>query len=766
MRNIQKTKLEEIVIAALFHDIGKFIQRTRENHYKSNDEENLCPFNKSRNYFTHKHVLYTDGYLSYLQRKQLFPENISGDMVTILASTHHNPSTAMQKIISIADHLSSGCDRSKQEIMENDNKFFEQPLRSIFDKIKLIKAENIEEKYYDLKKLESNNVFPDKNIKSLSSDDYIELFDKFDTDMKNLKNLNHEHYLKALDSLLEHYLWCIPSSTIDEPDVSLYDHLVTTAAFASVLYKYHEESETLFDEKSISDYKEEKFLFISGDLSGIQNYIFDFKKSSYAAKILRARSFEIQAFSDTTALFILEELGLPKFCRIMNAGGRFILLLPNTKKVKDELELIRKKVEQICIDKYFGELTLNISQGVEANGKDIQIGNAPDLFMSISKDVQKSKTKKLQSVLIEKSDHIVSIEYEKFTSSQDLCPVCGKRAKFADELCELCNRLKGFGSKISNSKYLFYYNGNTNYNDSLKFIDNIQLMTSENILNKSYPYHINHFSSGFPTIYTPYFVPVNKENTVLSFEELAEKSDGREHIAMFKADVDNLGAVFSIGVTKISISRYATLSRMLDFFFSGYINFLIKTEFKYIYTVFSGGDDLCVIGPWTEIIKFSLRVQEEFFRFVGNNSSVTISGGIALASKKLPIKNIAKNAENNLDESKLKDEEKNKITIFDTTVSWENFKNLIKIGDEINEYIKKDDISIGIVYRLLEYGNRYRAVKKGDLSGSNPLWHSHIKYDAARNIKNVKLRDMFLKFVLENIEEIRIPVSYILYKNR
>ena len=765
MEKIPKAKIEEIVIAALLHDIGKFIQRTRSNSFKSNDEENLCPFNKSKNYFTHKHVLYTDGYLSFLNKNLFFPKKINGDMINILASMHHNPSTAMQKIISIADHLSSGSDRSKTGIMENDNKFFEQPLRCIFDKINL-NNDNISENYYSLNKLESNNVFPNNSIKSISANEYLELFEQFNIDMIKLKNYDYKNYIDVLDSLMKHYLWCIPSSTMSEPDVSLYDHSYTTAALAAVLYKYHEENDTLFDEKAISDYKDKKFLFISGDLSGIQNYIFDFNKSTYAAKILRARSFEIQAFAETTALYILNELGLPKFCRIMNAGGRFILLLPNTQNNKDKLKEIRQKVEKMCVDKYFGELTLNISEGIEKNGEEIQIKNAKRLFTEISKDTQKAKLKKLQSVLIHKSDHIISNEYDKFTSSQDLCPVCGKRVKFTDELCEFCNRLKDFGSKIPNSKYIYYKENEKNITNGLNFINNLSVDSSVNIKNNSFPNVINSFKSEYPTIYMPYYVPVNKDKEVLSFEELAEKSEGREHLAMFKADIDNLGMIFSIGIKKISISRYATLSRMLDFFFSGYLNRLIMSEFNNIYTVFSGGDDLCVIGPWTDIIKFSLKVQEEFKRFIGHNYSISISGGIALASKSLPIKNIAENAELYLDESKNKDEKKNKITIFNTTVSWKDFKELINLGDEINDYLKKDYISKGIIYRLLEYGERYKAVMRGDLSGKNALWHSQLKYDAARNIKDIKIRDIFLEFVIENIENIRLPVSYILYKNR
>jgi len=53
--------------------------------------------------------------------------------------------------------------------------------------------------------------------------------------------------------------------------------------------------------------------------------------------------------------------------------------------------------------------------------------------------------------------------------------------------------------------------------------------------------------------------------------------------------------------------------------------------------IYSGGDDLLIVGAWNEICELSLDIRRNFVKYVGNNQDVSISGGIFLAHLKFPL---------------------------------------------------------------------------------------------------------------------------------
>ncbi|MCD6121246.1 MAG: hypothetical protein J7K04_05365 [Spirochaetales bacterium] len=83
-----KSNYREIVLAALLHDIGKFSQRTREKSYATNDETLFCPKSK-QGYYTHQHVLFTDGFFRDFEK--YFPSEINIRKTRMLAVSHHVP---------------------------------------------------------------------------------------------------------------------------------------------------------------------------------------------------------------------------------------------------------------------------------------------------------------------------------------------------------------------------------------------------------------------------------------------------------------------------------------------------------------------------------------------------------------------------------------------------------------------------------------------------------------------------------------------------
>ena len=777
----------EIEIAALLHDIGKFLQRAGYIQDRPKNLHDYCPSDNNGGY-THLHTADTVQFIEKF--RDILPDEINYAVVRDLAGKHHLAQSSFEWIIAIADRVSAGTDRpDKQEDDTSTNKghYITTPLNEVFQRISF-QDQNAKKasilKKYPLKRLspQKETIFPG-NHEKVQKKDYADLWKAFEHDIASLKGLPVDSFIETLNSILLHYTWCIPSSTQikEEADVSLYDHLRTTAAFASALFKYHEELGSLENIQAIQNNTKEIFLFVSGDLSGIQSYIFDLKKSKFSAKMLRAKSFQLQILSDFYIKRLLEDLGLSSSCKIMDAGGRFLCVLPNTPKTVEYLESFRKEVDSYFLSTFFGELSLNISTGVALSSDDLKQQNMQGVFQKIQNDIAAAKQRKFQSVLKKTEDYVFSKEYNQIERADQVCGYCEKR-KVEDTpfnvqqesvfMCKSCESLLKLGTKIPKAHYLGWRE--TEVPEKKPDLRNFGFYTMENKVDSlAMPYTVNAYSPSYPVRYLPFYLPTRADNDdVLTFKDLGEASEGNEKIAMVKMDVDNLGALFSIGLGKnVSISRFATMSRMLDFFFSGYLNNLIQNtkEYRNLYTVFSGGDDVCIIGPWNVVLDFSKKLQSDFTEYVSSNPEISISAGIALANSNLPVDKLAYSAEELLERSK-HEANKSSISLFSSTVDWKNFSGSIELGEYF--YSAEKTLSISLIYSLLTYIEMKKALDRGEEIGRNGLWISHLRYRTARLLPDARVREEFLSRILPLFETEKkqntliIAIHYALYKKR
>ena len=126
-----------------------------------------------------------------------------------------------------------------------------------------------------------------------------------------------------------------------------------------------------------------------------------------------------------------------------------------------------------------------------------------------------------------------------------------------------------------------------------------------------------------------------------------------------RADIDNLGATFISGIPEKynSISRTATLSRQLSLFFKYELNHLLENY--QITTIYSGGDDLFLIGAWDDIIEASVYINDKFKKFT--LGKLTMSAGVGMFSGKYPVSKMA--FETGLLEEAAKTDEKSDSTL-------------------------------------------------------------------------------------------------------
>src|SRR5699024_10959701 len=129
-------------------------------------------------------------------------------------------------------------------------------------------------------------------------------------------------------------------------------------------------------------------------------------------------------------------------------------------------------------------------------------------------------------------------------------------------------------------------------------------------------------------------------------EGLVAKGIGIPRLGVFRADIDNLGQAFVSGFDGKyqTLSRSATFSRKLSIFFKLYINHILKNG-KYSMDgkagersaaiIYSGGDDLFVVGAWKDVLEFAVDLYQTFRKF--SQGTLTLSGGYGLFQPKYPI---------------------------------------------------------------------------------------------------------------------------------
>ena len=219
------------------------------------------------------------------------------------------------------------------------------------------------------------------------------------------------------------------------------------------------------------------------------------------------------------------------------------------------------------------------------------------------------------------------------------------------------------------------------------------------------------------------------EFKLLEYSDLAapDEETGFNKLAVLRMDVDNLGSLFVKQVAEMNdlptLADYSQLSGQLDVFFAGYINDL-RNQPHYkdrINVIYAGGDDLCAVGRWKEIIQFTEDIQQAFLSFTcgekfNEDEQITLSAGISIVPPKYPISKATELAHQAL--SKAKDfkgsppigdtPKKNALHLLGVTLSWDADYDFVKyLREKFGEYLQQGELSRGFLYKL----STFRAVR-------------------------------------------------------
>lgn len=403
---------DEIYLAALLHDIGKFYQRADKGYYSSDNlseqsrriAQQICPVTRA-GYFSHQHVIWTNEFFeNYQSLFQKFTKSNTGpDNIANLASYHHRPATLFQAMIQLADWWASGLDRSQTgayetfDIGTGRQRYKEVPLSNILGAIRVKENESdregkTAEKPYSFRlnplSFDRDTVMPE-NVSLNSEEDYRKLWNQFETRLKttDFNTTSLRDFNITMFHLLKLYTWYIPSFTQDDfPFISLFEHLKITSAIAQCFYDYflEEPGRFIFDEKKKRLRLTEDaypLQLVCFDLSGIQAFLYNVS-STHALKSLRGRSFYLQMLIESLVWYLIRGIpeGFTPSHIVYSSGGKFFMLLPNTRKVNSLINNLSVKLQQELWKKHRGDLYLNLGKKAFRYENDIRPGK-PNIKM-------------------------------------------------------------------------------------------------------------------------------------------------------------------------------------------------------------------------------------------------------------------------------------------------------------------------------------------------------------------------------------------------
>jgi CRISPR-associated protein Csm1 len=813
-------ELATVALACILHDIGKPIQRA-----------SLNPTQKNHQRFGY------DFFDSIQKNLSIQTNNFEWRSILQSIRYHHakeGPSNALDTYVPWiayeADNLASAHDRHTAKFLyEDDNRLDEcddsvkskwdanRRLQSIFTYFHKSKKEQFEFDLWlkaDKERRLDPYPYPKLNLTTPVLEQYqkiqykietlskfISQYEKIDTDLLNI--VSHQ---------LEELLSYIPPDTYKDHtnDVSLYEHLKLTAAIGSCMFAYIREAYPTWTENySIKpgcdspwsniykSFRQEKaYILFKADISGIQDFIYNIS-SKQALKNLRGRSFYLELLCQQISDEILKFFKLGRINQIYLGGGGFSLLLPNVSSFKESIEMIENNINSWLLKLHDGKLSISFGykelsgNEIKMRSQDVGKENHPlnNAWQSVSLMIGEKKICKFQNNL-----HEVFNTASKYI---DECQLCHKETHLTQSLSEyndkkICNECKSlieygaFLADAGNCYFEFQQSSNGLFpelNENLS-ISSLDLKKTEYKTKNSFV--VNDFHQEiYPKIFWSSSVAQEKNQTS-DFETLASKSMGVKRIGVLRADVDNLGKVFKsedkygfIPEFK-SLSRDTSLSRNLARFFTLYLDDLLKDEnlSSAITVVYSGGDDLFLVGAWNKVIDTALLINSKFSEYCLN--SLTISAGISIHGPKFPLYRMAEAAGSAEKVAKINN--KNSLCVyFDNgvfrnqnpshTFNWNTWNNIKK---EIN-LLTSLDLSSAYLYQILIY---IRELLESGKSYTFPrlIYTTARMEDQNSNLKNnvdwLNFRDKLFEYFetqnssSEELRKLETILNYLLLLNR
>lgn len=472
---------------------------------------------------------------------------------------------------------------------------------------------------------------------------------------------------------------------------------------------------------------EGNLLFVGGDLSGIQKFIYNIS-SKRAMVSLKGRSAFLKEYTNRVYKRILDIEEIKTYdkdldeMQIYCSGGKFYMQVPDSPKIRAEIDRVKDEMEKELWKEYRGQLSINIAYlpfcyHVNCVKIGDEIGNIGILWKHITEKFNNSKKQQFKNLLV--NDYDDFFEVSKVGGSVKVCEITG-------------------------------IEGAEDFKFSFKEQDGDKEITL--CILKSVKTQID------------LGIEIRNREGFKMLEEYADNT----YLGVLRMDVDNLGARFIKGFA--SMCEYKEYSKALDNFFDvhdGNLHKIQKDFSEYLNIVYAGGDDIFAVGRWDKVISFAETVNRKFKEFcstVLKDNTLTISGGIVVVDPKFPIAKAAEMSGDAEDAAKrYKNSSKNAFHFLGESVSWDGEFELVKsYKDEFVCLINDEGLSRGILHQLMKYAaivKRNKIIesenKNGDLTRMpdySYIWH--VAYYLTRFMSKEKNNNKVYRFCEELSKEL------------
>ncbi len=440
-------------------------------------------------------------------------------------------------------------------------------------------------------------------------------------------------------------------------------------------------------------------IYLAGDFSGIQDYVLGVKSAGGAqAKRLRARSFLLELFECAALAKAKERLAISEDDVLIRGGGGFLARADGDadRRAVDELNA---DLQRMVWDETGG--------GVQAS---LVWGETPE---DARARLERRKRRPALSSL--QNGGAWSAERMSLPPLGDPCEVCGqapgqRRVQDADgdadsgELhCAACLKARDLGERLTGLEWMRVLEpgGEPSGGGARGGGFRIEALGAT----------FGAADAGTPDAFRAgRWIPRSDNGREpLTFEEIAQQAAGDKRLAALKADVDDMGVrVGEIAAADPSLATLKAFSRDLHAFFAETVQDMLAESWRSIYTIYAGGDDLLLIGPWDKTLDFAGELASAFedgparkYAPPTISAPLTLSAGIALFPYRLPVRHAAERADALETKAKARDG-KNGCAALESIWSWEYHGLVIGEGKKLARWTRElDGMSRSLLHRLL-----------------------------------------------------------------